>query len=38
MRGVALRLQRRVAEDFSAEAMTDAVLAGYRGALQRRYG
>jgi glycosyltransferase involved in cell wall biosynthesis len=38
MQDVALRLQRRVAEEFSAETMTDAVLAGYRGALQRRHG
>jgi glycosyltransferase involved in cell wall biosynthesis len=38
IRGLALRLQQRVAEGFSADTMTDAVLAGYRDALQRRHG
>jgi glycosyltransferase involved in cell wall biosynthesis len=38
MRGVASRLQQRIAEGFSAEAMTDAVLAAYRDALQRWHG
>jgi glycosyltransferase involved in cell wall biosynthesis len=38
IRGLALRLQQRVTEGFSADTMTDAVLAGYRDALQRRHG
>jgi glycosyltransferase involved in cell wall biosynthesis len=38
IRGLALRLQQRVAEGFSADTMTDAVLAGYRDALQRWHG
>jgi glycosyltransferase involved in cell wall biosynthesis len=37
-RTVALRLQARVREGFSADAMTDAVLAAYRDVLQRRHG
>ena len=37
-RAVALRLQQRVREGFSADAMTDAVLAAYRDALARRDG
>ena len=37
-RANAVRLQARVAEGFSADVMTDAVLAGYRAALQRRNG
>lgn len=37
-RSTALRLQARVGEGFSAEAMTDAVLVAYRDALQRRNG
>jgi glycosyltransferase involved in cell wall biosynthesis len=35
-RAAALRLQARVAEGFSVDAMTDAVLAGYGEALGRR--
>jgi glycosyltransferase involved in cell wall biosynthesis len=35
---VCARLQARVREEFSAEAMTDAVLAAYRTALARRHG
>ena len=34
-RSAAAQLQARVAEGFSAEVMTDAVLAGYRDALSR---
>src|SRR5262249_55581234 len=34
----ARRLQDRIRADFSAEAMTDAVLAAYEGALVRRHG
>ena len=37
-RSNALRLQARVAEGFSADVMTDAVLAGYGAAMQRRNG
>jgi glycosyltransferase involved in cell wall biosynthesis len=37
-RGAALRLQARVGERFSAEAMTDDVLVAYRDARQRRNG
>ena len=37
-RAATLRLQARVGEGFSAEAMTDAVLAAYRDALQHRHG
>jgi glycosyltransferase involved in cell wall biosynthesis len=37
-RSDALRLQTRVAEGFSADVMTDAVLAGYGAAMQRRNG
>jgi glycosyltransferase involved in cell wall biosynthesis len=36
--GAARRLQGRVRADFSAEAMTDAVLAAYEAALARRHG
>jgi glycosyltransferase involved in cell wall biosynthesis len=38
IRGLALRLQQRVAEGFSADTMTDAVLAGYRDALDKPHG
>ena len=37
-RAATVRLQARVREGFSAEAMTDAVLAAYRDALPRRHG
>jgi glycosyltransferase involved in cell wall biosynthesis len=37
-RANAVRLQARVAEGFSADVMTDAVLTGYRAAMQRRNG
>jgi glycosyltransferase involved in cell wall biosynthesis len=37
-RAVCAGLQARVREGFSAEAMTDAVLAAYRAALARRHG
>jgi glycosyltransferase involved in cell wall biosynthesis len=32
------RLQARVREIFSSDAMTDAVLAAYRAAMERRHG
>jgi glycosyltransferase involved in cell wall biosynthesis len=38
IRGLALRLQQRVADGFSADTMTDAVLAGYRDALDKPHG
>jgi glycosyltransferase involved in cell wall biosynthesis len=37
-RGAGARLQARVREIFSSDAMTDAVLAAYRAALARRHG
>jgi len=37
-RAAALRLQQRVRDSFSTDAMTDAVLAAYREALARRDG
>jgi glycosyltransferase involved in cell wall biosynthesis len=37
-RAAGARLQARVGESFSTEAMTDAVLAAYRAALARRHG
>jgi glycosyltransferase involved in cell wall biosynthesis len=37
-RAAVARLQARVRETFSTEAMTDAVLAAYREALARRHG
>jgi glycosyltransferase involved in cell wall biosynthesis len=37
-RANAVRLQARVAEGFSADVMTDAVLTGYRAAMQGRNG
>jgi hypothetical protein len=33
-----VRLQARVREMFSVEAMTDGVLAAYQAALARRHG
>ncbi len=36
--GAARRLQGHIRADFSAEAMTDAVLAAYEAALTRRHG
>jgi glycosyltransferase involved in cell wall biosynthesis len=37
-RAAGARLQARVRESFSTEAMTDAVVAAYRAALARRHG
>jgi glycosyltransferase involved in cell wall biosynthesis len=37
-RAAGLRLQARVRETFSAQAMTEGVLAAYRAALARRHG